>query len=47
MSSWAIAAIGIVYFFIGCDLIRKGSIGLGISFYGYALGNVGLFIATK
>jgi len=47
MSSWLIAIIGVVYFIIGCDLFLKGQIGLAISFYGYSLGNVGLFIVTK
>ena len=47
MSAWLIAAIGVVYFFIGCDLLRKGNIGLAISFFGYSLGNVGLYIVSK
>jgi hypothetical protein len=47
MSSWLIAVIGAAYFFIGCDLLRKGNIGLAISFFGYSLGNVGLYIVTK
>lgn len=47
MSSWLIALIGLVYFFIGCDLLWKGSTGLAVSFFGYSLGNVGLYIVTK
>ncbi len=47
MSAWLIAFIGIVYFIIGCDLLIKGQTGLGISFYGYCLGNVGLYLVTK
>lgn len=47
MSAWLIGVIGVVYFVIGCDLIAKGQIGLGISFYGYSLGNVGLFLVTR
>ena len=47
MSAWLIAFIGIVYFLIGSDLLLKGQIGLAISFYGYSLGNVGLYIVTK
>jgi hypothetical protein len=47
MSAWLIALIGVTYFFIGCDLLRKGNIGLAISFFGYSLGNVGLYIVTK
>lgn len=47
MSSILIAIIGVVYFFIGCDLLRKGNVGLAVSFFGYSLGNVGLYIVSK
>lgn len=47
MSSVLIVIIGIAYFFIGCDLLRKGNTGLAISFFGYSLGNVGLYIVSK
>lgn len=47
MSSWLIATIGVVYLIVAADLFYKGQIGLGISFIGYALGNVGLCLATK
>lgn len=47
MSTWLIAIIGVVYLVIAIDLIIKGKIGLGISFIGYSIGNVGLCIATR
>jgi hypothetical protein len=47
MSSWLIGIIGAVYFLIGCDLLKKGNVGLAISFFGYSLGNVGLYIVSK
>jgi hypothetical protein len=47
MSSWLIATIGVVYFVIAIDLLIKGETGLGISFLGYSLGNVGLYLVTK
>ena len=47
MSSWLIATIGVAYFFIGCDLLMKGNVGLSISFFGYSFGNVGLYIVSK
>jgi hypothetical protein len=47
MSAWLIAFIGIVYFIIAIDLLLKGNVGLSISFLGYSLGNVGLYIVTK
>lgn len=47
MSAWLIACVGFVYFYIGCDLLYKGNVGLAISFFGYALGNVGLYIVAR
>ena len=47
MSAWLIAIIGVVYFAIAVDLLIKGNIGLAISFLGYSLGNVGLYIVAK
>lgn len=47
MASWLIAVIGGVYLVVAADLIRKGQVGLGIAFLGYALGNVGLFMEAK
>ena len=47
MASWLIAIIGVVYLVVAVDLFIKGNIGLGVSFIGYSLGNVGLWIATK
>lgn len=46
MSSWLIAAIGVVYLGVSADLLMKGNTGLGIAFLGYSLGNVGLYIET-
>lgn len=46
MSAWLIATIGVVYFYIGVDLILKGQVGMGIAYLGYALGNVGLYIVA-
>jgi hypothetical protein len=47
MSAWLIAAIGVVYFYIGGELLYKGNVGLAISFFGYSLGNVGLYMVAK
>jgi hypothetical protein len=47
MSAWLIAVIGVVYFVISCDLYFKDDIGLAISFLGYSLGNVGLYMVAK
>jgi hypothetical protein len=47
MSTWLIAAMGLVYFVVACDQFFKGSMGTGIMFIGYALGNVGLVMVAK
>ena len=47
MSAWLIAVIGVVYFAIAMELFIKGNIGLAISFLGYSLGNVGLYIVAR
>lgn len=47
MSTWLIAAMGVVYFVVACDQFYKGGIGTGIMFLGYALGNVGLVMVAK
>lgn len=45
MSSWLIAAIGVVYLVIAADLFFiKKDVGLAVAFLGYAIGNVGLYI---
>jgi hypothetical protein len=46
MNAWLIAMIGIVYLFVAVQFFIKGQIGMGISFIGYALGNVGLVMVT-
>jgi hypothetical protein len=47
MNAMLIAIVGVVYFVIALDSFRKGQIGLGISFIGYSIGNIGLFLMAK
>ena len=47
MSTWLIAAMGVVYFYVACEQFYKGSMGTGIMFLGYAMGNVGLVLVAK
>jgi hypothetical protein len=46
MNAWLIGFIGCVYTFVAIQFFMKGQIGMGISFLGYALGNVGLVMVT-
>ena len=47
MSTWLIAAMGVVYFYVACEQFYKGSAGTGIMFLGYAMGNIGLVMVAK
>jgi len=47
MSATLIAIIGVVYAVVAADLLWRGNLGLGIAFIGYAIGNVGLYLAAK
>jgi hypothetical protein len=48
MSAWLIIVTGLIYAYIAAEQGFKGNMGMAICYFGYALGNVGLFImATK
>lgn len=47
MSSPLILAVGVVYLVVSVDQLRKGSPGMAIAWFGYALANVGLAMAAK
>ena len=48
MSAWLIVLTGLIYAYIACEQGYKGNFGMAICYFGYALGNVGLFMmATK
>jgi hypothetical protein len=47
MAAWLIAFIGVVYLVVAFQLLLEGKLGLGVAFLGYALGNVGLYIAAR
>jgi hypothetical protein len=46
MNSWLIGGIGVVYVLVAIEFYIKGNVGMALSFLGYALGNVGILIAT-
>jgi hypothetical protein len=46
MNAWLISGIGFVYLIVATKFMIDGRIGLGISFIGYAIGNIGLVIET-
>jgi hypothetical protein len=47
MSSWLIALTGSAYLYISLEQFFKGNIPMGITYAGYALGNVGLYWMAK
>lgn len=46
MNAWLIGFIGVIYTIVALNFFKTGQIGMGISFIGYALGNVGLVMVT-
>jgi len=47
MAHWMIAGVGCVYLYVAFDLMAQGKTGLAITFVGYALGNLGLYMVSK
>jgi predicted hydrocarbon binding protein len=47
MSSWLIVLTGLIYAYIAIDQYIKGNSGMAITYFGYALGNVGLYMMSK
>lgn len=47
MSSNLIILTGLIYLYISLDQLRQANLGMSITYFGYALGNVGLFILEK
>lgn len=47
MAPWLILLIGVVYLVVAADLFNAGKTGLSLAFIGYAIGNVGLYLASK
>jgi hypothetical protein len=44
MSAWLIALIGCVYLYIAIEQAIKGNLAMFITYFGYAIGNIGLYI---
>jgi hypothetical protein len=47
MSSWLIILTGLIYAYISFDQYIKGNIGMAVTYFGYAFGNVGLYMMAK
>jgi len=47
VSSWLIVTIGFVYLYISIEQLYRGNTGMAITYFGYALGNVGLYMLAK
>jgi len=44
MNAWLIGSIAVVYSVVAAKFFVDGRIGLGVSFIGYAVGNIGLVL---
>lgn len=47
MAPWLILATGLVYAYVAAELYWTGKNGMALTFLGYFLGNVGLYMAAK
>ena len=47
MASWLIALVGVIYLGVAADLYINERTGLALAFFGYALSNVGLYLASR
>jgi len=47
MQPWLILVVGAIYLYIAFDLICAGRTGLALAFAGYAVSNIGLYMAAK
>ena len=47
MAPWLILAVGVVYVWTALEFIKQGQAGMSVVFFGYALANLGLYLATK
>ena len=47
MSSWLIAVVGLVYAYIAFEQYSKGNAAMAITFGGYAVSNIGLYLAAR
>lgn len=46
-SAWMILGVGAIYLITSIDLFVNNKIGLALAFFGYAVANVGLFMAER
>jgi len=47
MAPWLILAVGVVYLAIAADLVMTGKEPMALAFAGYAVSNVGLYLAAR
>lgn len=47
MSAWLVALTGLIYLYICVEQVLKGNFPMGVVYFGYALANVGLYLAVK
>jgi hypothetical protein len=47
MSPWLIILTGLIYVYIAAEQGYRGNLGMAICYFGYAIGNVGLYLMAK
>jgi|TARA_R100000005_G_scaffold95595_1_gene77772 hypothetical protein len=46
MSGWLVALTGFIYLYVSIEMLFKSDHALSIVYFGYALANVGLYLAV-
>lgn len=47
MSTWLIALVGVIYFYVGCEMAYHGRYALAIVWLGYSLAQAGLWHISR
>lgn len=47
MSSWLIAIFGLGYLAVAIDQFSKGNPAMAITYFGYSIGNIGLYMLAE
>lgn len=47
MSPWLVALTGLIYLYIAAEQMWLGHVPMSITYFGYALANVGLYVLAR
>jgi uncharacterized membrane protein YecN with MAPEG domain len=47
MTTYLIGFVAVLYGVVGCDYLMQGRVGFALTWYAYAVANVGLILAAR